>query len=387
MATGMISKGLADEMLCWRRELHQCPELGFDVPETAAYIGQKLHAMGIEVHTGIGQSGIVGVLKKGGGERAIGLRADMDALKISELNTFDYASKTDGQMHACGHDGHSAMLLGAAKALCEAEFSGTVYFIFQPNEEHGLGAQAMVEDGLFERFPMQAVYGLHNMPGRPAGQLALKEGPIMAGEDNFVIEIKGRGGHASQPQHHIDPLVVSAEIILALQTIVARSIDPFNPAVVSVTEIEADGTVNVVPSNVVIKGDCRSFTADVSQAIEQRMTQLCSGIGLAHGAEVALSYHRVFRATSNSLTETEHCYAAAKATQSEQMVEYPCEPMMASEDFAHMLLVKPGCYAFIGNGMESEGGCVLHNPHYDFNDEILVTGASYWINLVQQRLP
>jgi len=375
------------EMISWRHDLHRCPELGFEVPETAAYIADKLKSFGIDTHTGIGKTGIVGVLKKGTSDKAIGLRADIDALKIQEMNTFDHKSKIDGHMHACGHDGHSTMLLGAAKALRDLDFDGTVYFIFQPNEEHGLGAQAMIDDGLFDRFPMETIYGMHNIPGRPAGQLAMKAGPIMAGEDNFVITIKGRGGHASQPHHHIDPLVISAEIILGLQTIVARSVDPFEQAVVSVTEIETNGTVNVIPSNVTLKGDCRSFKLDVSQTIERRIGELAKGICAAHGAEVELSYKRVFHATTNTSAEAEKAHSAALTTNNADMVEYPCEAMTASEDFAHMLLVKKGAYIFIGNGTDSEGGCMLHNPHYDFNDKILTTGVRYWINLVQQELP
>jgi hippurate hydrolase len=373
-------------LVAWRHALHRCPELGFELNETAGYIERQLRELGIETHSEIGQVGLVGVLRKGDSNRAIGLRADMDALKIQELNTFEYRSKTEGHMHACGHDGHSAMLLGAAEALRSLDFDGTVYFVFQPNEEHGLGAQAMIDDGLFDRFPMDAIYGMHNMPGRPAGQLAMKPDGIMAGEDNFSLTIVGRGGHASQPHQHIDPLVISAEIILAMQSIVARSIDPAEQAVVSVTEIEADGTVNVVPSIVTIKGDCRSFKRDVSETIERRLGELAQGICQAHGAELRFSYQRVFHATTNHPAETEHALAAAQATNPAELVEYPCDAMTASDDFAHMLLEKQGAYVFIGNGSDSVGGCALHNPHYDFNDEILVTGVRFWINLVQQQL-
>ena len=374
------------KLVAWRHALHRCPELGFELNETAGYIERQLRELGIETHREIGQVGLVGVLRKGDSNRAIGLRADMDALKIQELNTFEYRSKTEGHMHACGHDGHSAMLLGAAEALRSLDFDGTVYFVFQPNEEHGLGAQAMIDDGLFDRFPMDAIYGMHNMPGRPTGQLAMKPGAIMAGEDNFSLTIVGRGGHASQPHQHIDPLVISAEIILAMQSIVARSIDPAEQAVVSVTEIEADGTVNVVPSIVTIKGDCRSFKRDVSETIERRLGELAQGICQAHGAELRFSYQRVFHATTNHPAETEHALAAAQATNPAELVEYPCDAMTASDDFAHMLLEKQGAYVFIGNGSDSVGGCALHNPHYDFNDEILVTGVRFWINLVQQQL-
>jgi len=374
------------KLVAWRHALHRCPELGFELNETAGYIERQLRELGIETHSEIGQVGLVGVLRKGDSKRAIGLRADMDALKIQELNTFEYRSKTEGHMHACGHDGHSAMLLGAAEALRSLDFDGTVYFVFQPNEEHGLGAQAMIDDGLFDRFPMDAIYGMHNMPGRPAGQLAMKPDGIMAGEDNFSLTIVGRGGHASQPHQHIDPLVISAEIILAMQSIVARSIDPAEQAVVSVTEIEADGTVNVVPSIVTIKGDCRSFKRDVSETIERRLDELAQGICQAHGAELRFSYQRVFHATTNHPAETEHAFAAAQATNPAELVEYPCDAMTASDDFAHMLLEKQGAYVFIGNGSDSVGGCALHNPHYDFNDEILVTGVRFWINLVQQQL-
>ena len=371
----------------WRKYLHQYPETGFDVDDTADFVAEKLESFGINVVRHIGKTGLVGVLTKGNNTaRAIGFRADMDALKVEELNDFSHRSKVSGKMHACGHDGHMVMLLGAAKKLSEEEFSGTVYFVFQPNEEHGLGAQAMVDDGLFKKFPMQSIYGMHNMPGKPLGQLAMKSGAIMAGEDNFEIHIKGRGGHASQPHHHIDPLVISAEVIQALQTIVSRNIDPADRAVVSVTEIESDGTVNVIPSTVVLKGDCRSFNEGVSATIEQCMKRLVNGICIAHGAEVDFRYERLFHPTTNAEIETQNAYNAALATVGDGLVEYPTDALTISEDFANMLRVKDGCYVFIGNGEDSEGGCMLHNPYYDFNDSILAIGAQYWVNLALQQL-
>ncbi len=386
MKQTLLPRALHQQMIEWRHHLHRYPELGFEVPQTAAFVAEQLGEFGLQVHTGIGKTGVVGVLSRGESNAAIGLRADIDALKIHELNDFDYRSAHDGKMHACGHDGHSAMLLGAARALCESPFNGTVYFIFQPNEEHGLGAQAMLDDGLLQRFPMDAVYGMHNMPGMPRGQLAMKSGAIMAGEDNFEIEIKGRGGHASQPHHHIDPVIICAEIIQALQSIVARSIDPREQAVVSVTEIDTDGTVNVIPSNITLKGDCRSFRPEVSETIERTMRALCTGICEAHGAGLDFHYRRLFHATVNAEAETVYAHQAAVATVGAGNVQFPCEALTISEDFANMLRAKQGCYIFIGNGQDSEGGCMLHNPHYDFNDEILLTGAQYWVNLVLQRL-
>jgi hippurate hydrolase len=375
------------QMSAWRQHLHQHPETGFAVDDTAAFVAQKLKQFGLQVHTGIGKIGLVGVLQQGSSNKAIGLRADMDALAIQELNDFSYKSQHDGRMHACGHDGHTAMLLGAAQELAASEsFDGTAYFVFQPDEEHGAGAQAMIDDGLFERFPMQAIYGMHNMPGMAAGHMAMNSGGVMASEDNFKIVIKGRGGHASQPHHHIDPLVIAAEITLALQTIVSRSIDPEQQAVVSVTEFVTDGAVNVIPSTVTITGDCRSFSEAVQDLIEARMQQLVAGICQAHGAEHEFSYERVFWATINSPKETQASGKAALSILSAADVDLACRPKTISEDFASMLRVKAGCYAFLGNGVDSVGGCMLHNPHYDFNDEIAETGAAYWVALVRQEL-
>jgi amidohydrolase len=367
------------QMQSWRRHLHQYPETEFSVFDTAAFVVQKLTEFGLVVHQGIGQIGIVGQLSKGSSNKAIGLRADMDALAIQELNEFSHKSLNDGRMHACGHDGHTSMLLGAAQELAaHGDFDGTVYFIFQPDEEHGSGAQAMIDDGLFERFPMQAVYGLHNMPGMAAGH--------MASEDNFKIVIKGRGGHASQPHHHIDPLVIGAEILLGLQTIVSRSINPEQQAVVSATEFVTDGAINVIPSTVTITGDCRSFSEEVQSLIEARMGRLVAGICQAHGAEHEYTYDRVFWATINTEKETQAAGKAALSLLGGKLVDLACRPKTISEDFSSMLRVKDGCYAFLGNGKDSVGGCMLHNPHYDFNDDILETGAAYWVTLVRQEL-
>ncbi|MFK8021732.1 MAG: M20 aminoacylase family protein [Pseudomonadales bacterium] len=371
----------------WRRHLHRYPETGFDVHDSAAFVAEILRSFGLEVQEGIGQTGVVAILRRGDSSKAIGLRADLDALHVEELNTFEHCSKNTGRMHACGHDGHTAMLLGAAQCLAQnGEFNGTVYFIFQPNEEHGLGAKAMIADGLFQRFPMRAIYGMHNMPGMPSGQLAMNSGAVMAGEDNFCITVKGRGGHASQPHHHIDPVPISAEITLALQTIVSRSIAPEEQAVVSITEIETDGTVNVIPSTVTLKGDCRNFNEDVSLKLEEAMTRIVEGISAAHGADCEVVYQRLFPPTINSQAETEHARLAALATVGSEKIDASCKPLTISEDFASMLKEKPGCYVFIGNGEDSEGGCMLHNPHYDFNDDILDTGCQYWVNLAEQQL-
>lgn len=381
------TKALLADMQEWRRHLHRFPETGFNVEDTAEFVKEKLLSFGLDVHTGIGETGVVGVLQRGASSKAIGLRADLDALLVTELNTFDHRSQHPGRMHACGHDGHTAMLLGAAQALAEnSSFDGTTYFIFQPNEEHGLGAKAMIADGLFERFPMSAVYGMHNMPGMKAGALAMNSGAVMAGEDNFRITIKGHGGHASQPHHHIDPVPISAEIMLALQTIVSRNIAPVDQAVVSITEIDTDGTVNVIPSTITLKGDSRNFKEDVSLQIETSMRRLVSGICAAHGADFDIEYLRLFPPTINSEAETQYAVQAALATVGSENTDAHCKALTISEDFASMLKEKPGCYVFIGNGEDSEGGCMLHNPHYDFNDNILGTGCSYWVNLVEQQL-
>jgi len=386
--SGRIPRKLQDDAQSWRHDIHKHPELGFQENRTAGKVAGLLAEFGLDVHTGIGTTGVVGVLKRGAGEQAIGLRADIDALPIQEANTFQHRSVHDGVFHGCGHDGHTAMLLAAAKQLAESgKFDGTAYFIFQPSEEDGRGALAMIEDGLFERFPMKALYGMHNMPGIPAGHFAVKRGTIMTSEDIFVIKIIGRGGHASMPDRAIDPLVTGAEVVLALQSIVSRSVAPKDWGVVSVTEFLTDGARNIIPSTVTIKGDCRAMSTKTQDLIETRMREIVAGITAAHGAEGSVEYRNDFVVTVNTADETNAAIAAARSVVGEPAVDPDCPPCSASEDFARMLQVKPGCYILIGNGTDGHCGATLHNPNYDLNDEILAVGADYWVALVEAQLP
>jgi hippurate hydrolase len=370
-----------------RHDLHRHPELGFEEHRTAGVVARRLKALGIEVHEGIGGTGVVGVLQKGGSGRGIGLRADMDALAISERNEFEHRSVNEGAMHACGHDGHTTMLLGAAQRLAgDVEFDGRVYFIFQPAEEHGRGALAMMDDGLFERFDMQAVYAIHNLPALETGRAAVKPGPIMACEDNFEIVIRGTGGHAAMPHLANDTIVAGAEVVTALQTIVSRLLKPTHQAVLSVTEFTTDGTRNVLPNIVTLKGDTRAFLPEVQDLLESAMERIVSGICRAHGVQGSVRYSREFAATINSAREAGIMAAAACAELGEGNVDDACEPILASEDFGFMLQAKPGCYLLLGNGGEGPGGCGLHSPNYDFNDAILPHGAGIWVRLVQSQL-
>jgi hippurate hydrolase len=383
-----ISDALHEDMRRWRHDLHRHPEFGFEEQRTAGLVADALRSFGLEVHTGIGTTGVVGVLQRGTSNRAIGLRADMDCLLIQEQNTFEHRSVHDGKMHACGHDGHTSMLLGAAKHLSASEaFNGTEYFIFQPAEEHGAGAQSMIDDGLFERFSMESVYAIHNMPGIPAGKFAVKPGPIMSSEDNFEILVRGRGVHASMPHQGIDPIVIASEIVLALQTIVSRSINPVDVAVVSVTDISSDGTRNVLPTTATLRGDVRSFVPSVQSEIERVMERIVAGICAANGAEYEFSYTHDFVPTINSEVGTGAAITAARRALGDDNVITDIRPASTSEDFARMLQVKPGCYALIGNGGTEPGGCGLHNPNYDFNDQILPVGAAFWVSLVETQFP
>jgi amidohydrolase len=374
-------------MQLWRHSIHRHPELAFEEHRTATKVVELLTSFGVEAHTGIGGTGVVGVLKMGSANRAIGLRADMDALKILEQNTFEHRSVQPGKMHACGHDGHTSMLLGAAQYLAESgNFDGSVVFIFQPAEEHGDGAKAMIEDGLFERFPVDAVYAIHNFPSLATGVFAVRAGSIMAAEDNFEITIDGVGCHAAMPHLGVDTIVIGAEIITAMQSLVSRTLDPIDNAVVSFTEFHGNGTVNVVPGQVVLKGDTRSLTGDVQNHIEATMQRIVGGICAAHGAKYEFNYRRNFVPTVNTAAEAEIAAAVARTVVGASNVIGDSRPIMASEDFGYMLQVRPGAYLLLGNGRGGIGGCSLHNPSYDFNDEILTVGADFWVTLVESQL-
>ena len=378
---------LEQQMQDWRHDIHRHPELAFEENRTAGIVAGLLTEWGIEVHREVGKTGVVGVLKKGSGSRAIGLRADMDALKIHEQNEFAHRSTHDGKMHACGHDGHTAMLLGAARQLsAEGEFDGTVVFIFQPAEEHGDGARAMIADDLFERFPVDDVYAIHNFPSLETGHFAVRAGSIMAAEDNFEITIDGLGCHAAMPHLGRDPIVIGSEIVMAMQTLVARTLNPMDHAVVSFTEFVTNGTVNVVPGQVVLKGDTRSLTPAVQDHIETTMERIVAGVCAAHGVDYRFDYRRNFVPTINSAAEAQIAAEVAASVVGPEDVIGDSRPIMASEDFGYMLQARPGAYVLLGNGVDGVGGCSLHNPAYDFNDTILTIGADFWVELVQSQL-
>jgi amidohydrolase len=374
------------ELAAWRHEIHAHPETAFEETRTAEFVASRLKEFGIEVHRGLAGTGVVGTLKGARpGSRAIALRADMDALHIHERNGHDYVSQTPGKMHACGHDGHTTMLLGAARYLAETRnFAGTVHFIFQPAEENEGGGRVMVQQGLFEKFPVEAVFGMHNWPGMPAGRFALRAGPMMASFDIFEITVKGKGTHAALPHLGIDPIIAAAQIATALQTIVSRNTPPLDAAVVSVTQIHGGDTWNVIPDEVVLRGTTRSFKPELQDAMEAAIRRIAEGVAGAMGASVAVRYERRYPPTVNSPAETEIAAATAAEVVGTTNVDRELNPTMGSEDFAFMLQARPGAYLFIGNGPSNGAG--LHNPHYDFNDEILPIGASYWARLVERVL-
>ena len=384
-----IIKDLIDlqpEMQNWRRDIHSHPEIAFEEHRTAKLVADKLESFGLEVETGIAGTGVVGTLKKGTGNRSIGLRADLDALLINETNDFPHKSKVPGKMHACGHDGHTTMLLGAAKYLAEkGNFDGTINFIFQPAEENEGGGKVMIDEGLFDKYPVESVYGMHNIPGMPVGSFAMKPGPIMASFDIFNLKIIGKGGHAAMPHTAIDPIIIGTKIVDAYQSIVSRYIDPQQPVVLSVTQFHGGDAYNVIPNEIEMKGTIRCFSSTVQLAMEKQMKQITSSICSAYGADYEFEYEHRYPATVNSEDEVEVSAKVAKEISGEDMVSLSPTPSMGSEDFAFMLQEKPGSYIWIGNG-DLEGSCMLHNPGYDFNDEILPIGATYWVNMAEETL-
>lgn len=385
----LLDISFLDDLVSIRRDIHAHPELAFNEARTAEIVARELSAYGLEVHRGLARTGIVGVLRKGSSRRAIGLRADMDALPLHEKNDFPHRSTHQGQMHACGHDGHSTILLGAARYLAKhletIDFDGSVYFIFQPAEESEGGAAVMIAEGLFTQFPMDAVYGLHNWPGIPVGEMAVMPGPVMAGTCGFEIRVQGQGCHAAMPNQGVDTLVAASQLVLALQTVVARNVHPCESAVVSVTQIHGGEAWNVIPDDAVLRGTIRTFKPDVQELVEQAVKRLCNGIASAFGAAISVSFDNRYPPTVNSVAESEICRRAATAVLGGDRVRTTDLPSMGAEDFAYMLQVKPGCYVWLGNG-PGAGGCTLHNPHYDFNDDILPLGISYWVGLVQSAL-
>jgi hippurate hydrolase len=377
---------IAPDMKRWRHAIHSHPETAFEEVKTSALVAEQLASFGLEVHRGLAETGVVGTLKAGKGNRAIGLRADMDALHIQEANEFAYRSTVPGKMHACGHDGHTSMLLGAAKYLAKSKsFDGIVHFIFQPAEENEGGGRRMVEEGLFEKFPVEAVFGLHNLPGLAFGEFSIRPGPIMAAYDIFEITIEGRGSHAALPHQSVDPLPIAAQLVLALQTIVSRGTDPFDTAVVSVTQVHGGDTWNVIPAAARVGGTVRSFDPKVQDRIEAEIGRIARELPAAFGAKASFRYERRYPATVNHPAETEQAAEVAALVAGPEKVHRDRRPLMGSEDFAFMLKARPGAFMFVGNGA-GEGGCTLHNPGYDFNDELLSVGASYWVKLVEMLL-
>ncbi|HEV8031120.1 MAG TPA: M20 aminoacylase family protein [Stellaceae bacterium] len=375
-----------DELTEWRHAIHAHPELGFQEQRTSDLVADKLAGFGIEVHRGLGKTGVVGRLRVGNSPRTIGLRADMDALPIQEANTFDYRSQNDGRMHACGHDGHTTMLLGAARYLAQTRnFDGTVHFIFQPAEEGLGGAAAMVKDGLFDEFPCEVIFGMHNRPGLAVGKFQIRPGAMMAGGAFFDIAITGRGAHGARPEAGIDPIVVASHITTALQSIVARNVRPVDTAVISVTKFHAGDAYNVIPEKALLGGTARCFSNTTMDLIEERMRRIAESVAAGLGASASLDFRRLFPALVNHADETRFIADAAAEVVGEDNVNRQAGLVMASEDFSFMLERCPGAYIQIGNG-DGEGGCEVHNPGYDFNDVALPYGAALFARLVERRL-
>ncbi|MGA7986564.1 MAG: M20 aminoacylase family protein [Burkholderiales bacterium] len=377
---------LHGEMTAWRRDIHAHPELGFEETRTAGIVADKLEAFGLEVHRAVGRTGVVGVLRAGKGSNSVGLRADMDALPIHEANDFPHRSRNAGRMHACGHDGHTTMLLGAAKALAETKnFDGTANFIFQPAEEGLGGARAMIEDGLFERFPCQAVFGMHNRPSLPLGWFAVRAGPMMAAGGFFDITIHGKGAHGARPEAGVDPVIVAAHVATALQTIVSRNVAPVDTAVVSVTKIHGGDAYNVIPQSATLAGTVRAFSRPVMETIESSLRRIAAGVAEGFGAKAEVRLDWKFGPTVNDPKEAEFAAGVCAGLVGAERVQRDPPLIMASEDFSFMLEQVPGCYLNIGND-SGETSCEVHNPGYDFNDEALPLGAAFFVRLVEARL-
>lgn len=379
---------LAPAIAGWRRDIHAHPEILFETHRTSGLVAEKLRAFGVdEVVEGIGRTGVVGVIRgrETGSGRVVGLRADMDALPMPEMTGLGYASRTPGAMHACGHDGHTAMLLGAAQYLAETRnFDGTAVVIFQPAEEGGGGGREMVEDGLMERFGIQQVFGMHNLPGLPVGDFAFRPGPLMAASDTFTIVVTGRGGHGAMPHRTVDPVLAAVQIVTALQQVVSRNVDPLKPAVVSVTGLRTSSNAsNVIPEEVELIGTARTLDGETQDLIEQRMAEVVAGIAAAHGATARFEYERGYPVTANAAAEAAFVAEVAAEVVGAERVDAAAPPMMGAEDFSFMLNARPGAFVFIGNG-DSAG---LHHSRYDFNDEAIPVGCSYWVRLVETAMP
>jgi amidohydrolase len=387
----------APDMAALRRDLHAHPELSFQEVRTADLVAERLTAWGIPIHRGLGVTGVVGIVKAGTSSRAIALRADMDALPMQEFNTFAHASKHPGKMHGCGHDGHTAMLLAAAQHFAtQRNFDGTVYLVFQPAEEGGGGAREMIKDGLFEKFPVEAVFGMHNWPGSEVGRFAVSPGPVMASSNEFKITIQGKGGHAALPHNALDPVPVACQMVQAFQTIISRNKKPIDAGVISVTMIHTGEATNVIPDRCELQGTVRTFTVEVLDMIEQRMRDIATHTAAAFGMQCEFEFARNYPPTINSAKEAEFARRVMASIVGEDRVDVQ-EPTMGAEDFSYMLMAKPGCYAFIANGMgdhrthDASGGpgagpCMLHNPSYDFNDQLIPLGATYWVRLAEAWL-
>nr|WP_315468762.1 M20 aminoacylase family protein [uncultured Undibacterium sp.] len=382
------------EILAIRRDIHAHPELCFEEFRTADVVAKNLAAWGVPMIRGLAGTGIVGIIKRGSSSRALGLRADMDALPMQEINQFAHASQHAGKMHACGHDGHTAMLLGAARYLSQAQdFDGTVYLIFQPAEEGGGGARRMIEEGLFEQCPMDAVFGMHNWPGIAVGNFGVKTGGMMASSNEFEVTVRGKGAHAAQPQKGIDPVMIAVQIAQSWQTIVSRNVNPLEPAVLSLTQIHSGSATNVIPDDASLIGTVRTFSTDVLDLIETRMEKIAKATAAAFDADVDFKFKRNYPPLINHEKETQFAIQVMRDLVGTEQVDAQVEATMGAEDFAYMLQHKPGCYVFLGNGEGKHrsaghglGPCNLHNPSYDFNDDLLPIGASYWVGLVRAFL-